>query len=74
MYLISGVFFPISGLPAIVQKIAWFSPLYHLVNIARGLGSGNIGAYMAGDIVWLLVATLLILPVPVILLRRLIIR
>ena len=74
MYLISGVFFPLTGLPAIIQKIAWFSPLYHLVNISRGLVTGNAGAYMAGDIAWLLVVTLLILPAPVILLRRLIIR
>lgn len=74
MYLISGVFFPISGLPVILQKIAWFSPLYHLVNIARGLVTGNIGAYMAGDIAWMLVVTLLVLPAPVFLLRRLIIR
>src|SRR5665647_495892 len=74
LYLLSGVFFPISGMPVIVQKIAWFSPLYHLVNITRGLVSGNIGAYLAADIVWLLVVALLILPAPVYLLRRLIIR
>jgi lipooligosaccharide transport system permease protein len=74
LYLLSGVFFPISGMPVIVQKIAWFSPLYHLVNIARGLVNGNIGVYLAADIVWLLVVALLILPAPVYLLRRLIIK
>lgn len=74
MYLISGVFFPVSGLPVIVQNIAWFSPLYHLVNVSRGLVTGNIGAYMMGDIAWLLILTLLIIPVPVFLLRRLVIR
>lgn len=74
MYLISGVFFPLTGLPVIIQKLAWFSPLYHLVNISRGLVTGNTGAYMAGDLAWLLVVTLIVLPAPVYLLRRLIIR
>lgn len=74
LYLLSGVFFPITGMPVIVQKIAWFSPLYHLVNITRGLVSGNVGIYLAADITWLLIASLLILPVPIYLLRRLIIR
>jgi lipooligosaccharide transport system permease protein len=57
-----------------MQKVAWFSPLYHLVNITRVLVSGNVGIYIAADITRFLIAALLILPAPIYLLRRLIIR
>ncbi len=74
LFLFSGVFFPLSGMPAIVQKIAWFSPLYHLVNLTRGLVMGNAGASLAGDFIWLIAATVLIMPLPIYLLRRLIVK
>ena len=32
MFLFSGIFFPLDSLPSIVSKIAFFTPLYHLVN------------------------------------------
>lgn len=74
LFLFSGVFFPLSGMPAIVQQIAWFSPLYHLVNLTRGLVMGHPVTSLAGDLAWLVVATLLVLPVPIHLLRRLVIK
>ncbi len=33
MFLFSGIFFPLDNLPPVVSKIAFFTPLYHLVNI-----------------------------------------
>lgn len=74
LFLLSGVFFPLTDMPALVQKIAWISPLYHLVNITRGLVSGTIGIYLLADVVWLLIAAILIIPLPIFLLRRLIIK
>lgn len=74
LFLFSGVFFPLSGMPALVQQLAWLSPLYHLVNITRGLVTGHVGTVLAGDLVWLLVAALVLLPLPVHLLRRLVIK
>ena len=42
MFLFSGILFP-SGQPfPVVTKIAFFTPLYHLVNICRGLASGQL--------------------------------
>jgi lipooligosaccharide transport system permease protein len=43
LFLFSGTFFPISNLPAILQPIAWLSPLWHGVELTRGLALGTIG-------------------------------
>ena len=67
MFLFSGIFFPVSGLPDIVVTIAWFTPLYHLVNITRGLSGGSIAF---NDIIWLVVCAVVIAPLPFIAMRR----
>ena len=36
-FLFSGVFFPVTELPAVVQVIAWLTPLFHGVQLVRGL-------------------------------------
>jgi lipooligosaccharide transport system permease protein len=43
LFLFSGTFFPISNLPAVLQPIAWLSPLWHGVEISRSLALGTIG-------------------------------
>jgi lipooligosaccharide transport system permease protein len=40
--LFSGVFFPISQLPAAVRPLAWLSPLWHGVELTRGLTLGHL--------------------------------
>lgn len=37
LFLFSGIFFPLEQLPEIVQVIAWFTPLYHGVELSRGI-------------------------------------
>ena len=69
MFLFSGIFFPLDNLPPIVSKIAFFTPLYHLVNICRGLSMGRVAASL-WDIVWLLVVAVLLAPYPFRLMRR----
>ena len=44
LFLFSGTFFPISNLPSFVQPVAWLSPLWHGVELSRGLALGTIGA------------------------------
>ena len=39
MFLFSGIFFPFTDLPGWVEVAAWFSPLFHLVAITRGLAT-----------------------------------
>ena len=67
MFLFSGIFFPVSGLPDIVVNIAWFTPLFHLVNITRGLAGGN---FPWGDMVWLVACAAVLSPFPFIVMRR----
>ena len=43
LFIFSGTFFPISGLPAVIQPIAWLSPLWHGVDLCRSLMLGTIG-------------------------------
>jgi lipooligosaccharide transport system permease protein len=63
MFLFSGIFFPLDNLPPLVTKIAFFTPLYHMVNVCRSLAGGHlIGAQW--DILWLVVVALLLAPYP----------
>ena len=37
MFLFSGVFFPVAHLPEWLRRVAWFTPLFHGVELVRGL-------------------------------------
>lgn len=73
MFLFSGIFFPLDNLPPLVLKVAFFTPLYHLVNICRGAASGKFAA-SAWDIAWILVVAILLAPYPFKLMRRRIVK
>ena len=61
MFLFSGIFFPLENLPDIIEKIAFFTPLYHLVNVCRAFASGYPLAVIK-DILWLFVVAALLAP------------
>jgi lipooligosaccharide transport system permease protein len=69
LFLFSGIFFPVEDFPAPVPQIAWFTPLYHAVNICRGLATGPSPAVL-GDVAWIVVFTLVLALVPVQIMRR----
>ena len=69
MFLFSGIFFPLDGMPSIVTKIAYFTPLYHLVNICRSFATGQISASVK-DIVWIIVVAIILAPYPFRLMRK----
>ena len=73
MFLFSGIFFPLDNLSPIVSKIAFFTPLYHLVNICRGLASGRLGVCI-WDTVWILAVVVLLAPYAFRLMRRRVIK
>ena len=73
LFLFSGIFFPLDTLPSIVAKIAFFTPLYHIVNILRAFAAGEIQAVI-WDILWLPAAALLLIPLPFRLMARRIIQ
>jgi lipooligosaccharide transport system permease protein len=70
MSMISGVFFPLDRLPHWLATIAWWTPLYHAVNIFRALVLGRLTSATALDAAWLLVAIALLAYLPVRLVRN----
>lgn len=73
MFLFSGIFFPLDTLPDVVSKIAFFTPLYHLVNICRSFSHGEL-LMVRGDILWIVVVVILLAPYPFRLMRKRIIK
>ncbi len=43
LFLFSGTFYPVESLPSFLQPLAWITPLWHGVSLARGLSLGTIG-------------------------------
>jgi len=43
-FLLSGTFFPVSQLPAVLEAVARATPLWHAVSLVRGLTGGRIDA------------------------------
>ncbi|TAN39580.1 MAG: ABC transporter permease [Nitrospirae bacterium] len=69
LFLFSGIFFPVQTLPPLVAQIAWFTPLFHVVNICRAFASGTVLPVLV-DIAWLFVVMLFLAPYPFRLMRR----
>lgn len=73
MFLFSGIFFPLDNLPPLVMKIAFFTPLYHLVNVCRSFSGGKIPGGLP-DVAWLFVAAAILAPYPFRLMKRRIVK
>lgn len=69
MFLFSGIFFPLDTLPPIVGRIAFFTPLYHMVNILRDFAAGNFQRPL-WDAGWIILAVVVLSPLPFRLMRR----
>jgi lipooligosaccharide transport system permease protein len=70
MFLFSGIFFPLNRLPDWVTVAAWFTPLYHLVEITRGLATGPEAVQILIHSAWLVVVSAALFTVPVRALRN----
>lgn len=70
MFLFAGVFFPLEGLPQAYRTLAWFTPLYHAVEVVRPLAQGRPSPACWGHLAWLLAAFLLTLRFPLVMLKN----
>jgi lipooligosaccharide transport system permease protein len=70
LFLFSGIFYPLDQLPDWVSVVAWLTPLYHLVEITRGLALGPDLLSLLGHATWLALVTAVLYLVPVRWLRR----
>ena len=57
MFLFSGVFFPIGRLPEWLERVAWFTPLFHGVELVRGLTLGITSRHWAIHVAYLATLT-----------------
>jgi lipooligosaccharide transport system permease protein len=69
LFLFSGIFFPIEDFPAPVPQVAWFTPLYHAVNVCRALAVGPSSAVLV-DVAWIMIFTAALALLPIHLMRR----
>jgi lipooligosaccharide transport system permease protein len=53
MFLFSGTFFPIDVYPTWIQVLMQATPLYHAINLIRGLSTGLVGPAQVWDFVYL---------------------
>jgi lipooligosaccharide transport system permease protein len=59
LFLFSATFFPISAYPPAVQVLVQLTPLYHGVDLIRGLTTGNLGPQLLIDVGYLAVLGIL---------------
>jgi len=59
LFLFSGIFFPMTQLPEPIQIIAWFTPLYHGVELSRGIFNQLWSIELVHHFLWILVVTVL---------------
>lgn len=70
LFLFSGIFYPVEALPAWAQKIALFTPLYHVVKVCRGLSQGLVSQALFQSLVWLVFSVGLLFLIPIVLMKR----
>jgi lipooligosaccharide transport system permease protein len=69
LFLFSGIFFPVETLPPLVSKIAFFTPLFHLVNICRSFSAGTpLNALQ--DVLWIFAVAVILAPYAFRLMRK----
>jgi lipooligosaccharide transport system permease protein len=70
MFLFSGTFFPITGLPQWAQYFALTLPLTHLVNLVRALSFGLLNAELLISLFYLIIFCLIMFPLAILKMRR----
>jgi len=70
MFLFSGTFFPLANLPVWAQKVAWCLPLTHLVALVRACALQLWSVSLCWSVLYLAVATALLVPLAIALMVR----
>jgi lipooligosaccharide transport system permease protein len=70
LFLFSGIFYPVEALPEWAEKIAFLTPLYHVVEVCRGLSQGLVSQALFQSLAWLVLWVFLLFLVPIVLMKR----
>ena len=69
-FWVSGVFFPLDQLPEWAQRVAWWMPATHVVDLYRGLIRGDLGWGHLEDMAWMVVVAAIFYAVALFSMRR----
>jgi lipooligosaccharide transport system permease protein len=70
MFFLSGVFFPLSEFPQVVQRLSWIAPLTPVVHLTRALLEGEFHAVHAVAFLYIVGVSLVFFPLALYLMRR----
>ncbi len=70
LFLFSGIFFPVNALPSWAQKLAFFTPLYHVVVVCRNLVVGKLSLDVMISAALVIILSLVFFLVPIALMKR----
>ncbi len=70
MFFFSGVFFPLSSFPKIVQALSWIIPLTPVVRLTRALFNGDFQLDLLWSLALIIILTLLFFSISLITMRR----
>ena len=70
MFFFSGVFFPLSSFPQIVQTLSWIAPLTPVVHLTRALINGEFHLDLLWALVLIIVLTALFFSIALVTMRR----
>ena len=70
MFFFSGVFFPLTSFPKIVQTISWIAPLTPVVHLTRALVNGEFRLGLLWALALIIVLTLVFFSVSLVTMRR----
>jgi lipooligosaccharide transport system permease protein len=70
MFMFAGIFFPIDRLPTWAQVVIASMPLYHAAHLFRSLAGGHLDWSLLWSLLYLIVLSVLLFPLPLRWLRR----
>ena len=70
MFFFSGVFFPLSSFPEIVQTLSWVAPLTPVVHLTRALINGLFQLDLLGALALIIALTLLFFSISLVTMKR----
>jgi len=70
MFFFSGVFFPLSSFPPIVQTLSWIAPLTPVVHLTRALTNGEFHPGLLGALAIIIAVTAVFFSVSLVTMRR----
>lgn len=70
MYMFSNTFFPLSSVAPWLKNIGWFSPLTHAVGLIRQMARGTLNFNSMYDLLWIVVAIMVVSLIPQKIVRR----